>query len=67
MRGTLRELVAEATEGLERQVLDATLEENGWNKSQTSRQLGVSRPTLDQKIDKYGLKKKSDTDGGKRS
>jgi len=67
MRGTLRELVAEATEGLERQVLDATLEENGWNKSQTARQLGVSRPTLDQKIDKYGLKKKSDTDGGKRS
>ncbi len=59
MRGTLRELVAEATEGLERQVLAATLQENSWNKSQTARQLGVSRPTLDQKIEKYGLKKES--------
>lgn len=57
MRGTLRELVAEATEGLERQVLAATLQENCWNKSQTARQLGVSRPTLDQKIEKYDLKK----------
>ncbi|MDE0959317.1 MAG: sigma 54-interacting transcriptional regulator [Planctomycetota bacterium] len=63
MRGTLRELVAEATEGLERQVISATLEENSWNKSQTARQLGVSRPTLDQKIEKYQLKRKSETDG----
>ncbi|MGE4620436.1 MAG: sigma 54-interacting transcriptional regulator, partial [Planctomycetota bacterium] len=60
MRGTLRELVAEATEGLERQVLAATLQENNWNKSQTSRQLGISRPTLDQKIDKYDLKRKAE-------
>ena len=60
MRGTLRELVAEATEGLERQVLTATLQENSWNKSQTARQLGVSRPTLDQKIEKYGLKRESE-------
>lgn len=63
MRGTLRELVAEATEGLERQVIDATLQENKWNKSKTARQLGVSRPTLDQKIEKYGLKKSSEDEG----
>jgi len=55
LRGTLRELVAEATEGLERQVISATLEQNGWNKSKTARLLGVSRPTLDQKIDRYRI------------
>jgi DNA-binding NtrC family response regulator len=63
MRGTLRELVAEATEGLERQVIAAILEENSWNKSKTARQLGVSRPTLDQKIEKYQLKRNSGNDG----
>ena len=63
MRGTLRELVAEATEGLERQVIAAILEENSWNKSKTARQLGVSRPTLDQKIEKYRLKRNSGNDG----
>lgn len=55
LRGTLRELVAEATESLERQVISATLEQNEWNKSQTARLLGVSRPTLDQKIEKYRI------------
>ena len=55
LRGTLRELVAEATESLERQVISATLEQNEWNKSKTARLLGVSRPTLDQKIEKYRI------------
>ena len=55
LRGTLRELVAEATESLERQVISATLEQNEWNKSQTARLLGVSRPTLDQKIESYRI------------
>lgn len=55
LRGTLRELVSEATESLERQVISATLEQNEWNKSQTARLLGVSRPTLDQKIERYRI------------
>ena len=55
LRGTLRELVAEATESLEGQVISATLDQNNWNKSQTARLLGVSRPTLDQKIERYRI------------
>ena len=42
-------------ESLERQVISATLEQNEWNKSQTARLLGVSRPTLDQKIERYRI------------
>ena len=57
VRGKLKEIVTESVERVERQVIEATLAENGWNKSQTARQLGISRPTLDQKIEKYGLKK----------
>ncbi|MFQ5653361.1 MAG: helix-turn-helix domain-containing protein, partial [Planctomycetota bacterium] len=56
-RGTLKEIISEATDELERQVIVSTLNEHKWNKSRTSRQLGISRPTLDQKIDKFGLKR----------
>ncbi len=56
-RGKLKEIVAEHAEEIERQVLSSTLAELGWNKSRTARQLGISRPTLDQKIEKYSLKK----------
>jgi len=31
------------------------LEQTGWNKSQTAKLLGISRPTLDSKIKNYGL------------
>lgn len=55
--GNLKEMVGEATEELERRVLGTVLDQNRWNKSQTARQLGISRPTLDQKIDKYGMKR----------
>ncbi len=55
--GTLKEMMADATEELERQLLERSLLENDWNKSRTSKQLGVSRPTLDQKIDKYGIQR----------
>ena len=56
-QGTLKEQVAAATEKVERKVIADSLAENKWNKSQTARKLGISRPTLDQKIEKYGLKK----------
>ena len=35
--------------------LTKTLDDLSWNKSQTAKLLGISRPTLDQKIEKYGL------------
>ena len=56
-RGTLKEIIGSATEGLERQVIMTTLRDLEWNKSQTSKKLGISRPTLDQKIEKYSLKR----------
>lgn len=55
--GTLKEIISEATEKLESGVIAETLEELDWNKSQTARRLGVSRPTLDQKIEKYSLRR----------
>ncbi|MEM7165470.1 MAG: sigma 54-interacting transcriptional regulator [Planctomycetota bacterium] len=55
--GTLKEVITQATEKLEKSVIANTLEKMDWNKSRSARQLGVSRPTLDQKIDKYGLKR----------
>ncbi len=40
---------------LERRHILATLTATGWNKSQTSRILGIERSTLDRKIDRYEL------------
>jgi DNA-binding NtrC family response regulator len=42
-------------EELERRHILATLNSTGWNKSQTSRILGIERSTLDRKIDRYRL------------
>jgi Nif-specific regulatory protein len=42
-------------EELERRHILATLTATGWNKSQTSRILGIERSTLDRKIDRYEL------------
>ena len=42
-------------EELERRHIMATLTATGWNKSQTSRILGIERSTLDRKIDRYQL------------
>ncbi|MBW3660126.1 MAG: sigma-54 dependent transcriptional regulator [Gemmatimonadetes bacterium] len=39
----------------ERQVIAHALERNEWNKSQTARELEISRPRLLRKIDKYDL------------
>ncbi|MEM7264083.1 MAG: helix-turn-helix domain-containing protein, partial [Planctomycetota bacterium] len=57
MNGTLKEMISDATEELERQLLERSLLENEWNKSRTAKALGVSRPTLDQKIEKYGIQR----------
>ena len=52
---TLKEMVKEVTEGLERKVIQAALTRCRGRKAQAARMLGVSRPTLDSKIDNYDL------------
>ena len=42
-------------DNLEREVLRRALEERGWNRSQTARDLGISRQALMVKLSKYGL------------
>ncbi|HUP20300.1 MAG TPA: sigma-54 dependent transcriptional regulator [Gemmatimonadota bacterium] len=39
----------------ERRIVAHVLERNGWNRSQTARELGISRPRLLRKIEKYEL------------
>ncbi|MCZ6603133.1 MAG: sigma 54-interacting transcriptional regulator [Planctomycetota bacterium] len=57
MRGgrSLKELVGEATESVERRAILEVMESTDWKKARTAEILGVSRPTLDTKIEKYGL------------
>ena len=42
-------------EEMEKRHILRILESTGWNKSQSSQILKISRPTLDRKIDRYGL------------
>jgi len=53
--GQLKDIVREATEEVERKVIARALEECGWKKTDAAAKLGISRPTLDAKIDQYGL------------
>ena len=52
---TLKEMVKEVTENLERKVIQEALNRSRGRKAQAARLLGVSRPTLDSKIDNYDL------------
>jgi DNA-binding NtrC family response regulator len=52
---SLKDIVREATEEVERKVIARALDECGWKKTEAAAKLGVSRPTLDAKIDQYGL------------
>jgi len=52
---TLKEMVREVTEDLERHVIQEALTRSRGRKAQAARLLGVSRPTLDAKIELYGL------------
>jgi transcriptional regulator with GAF, ATPase, and Fis domain len=53
--GQLKDIVREATEEVERVVITRTLDECGWKKTDAATKLGISRPTLDAKIEQYGL------------
>ena len=46
---------------MERRHIQATLRHTGWNKSKTSRILGIERSTLDRKIRRYGIVPDIDT------
>ena len=52
---SLKEMVKGVTEDLERTVIQEALRRCRGRKAQAARMLGVSRPTLDSKIDNYGL------------
>ena len=52
---SLKEIVARTVEDVEHQVIRSTLMDAGWKKSRAAEILGISRPTLDAKIDKYSL------------
>ncbi len=56
-QGSLKDVVRDAVEDVERRVITRTLEECGWKKSEAAQRLGVSRPTLDAKIEQYGLQR----------
>jgi len=45
----------EALERPEKQILEAALRANGWNRQLTARQLGINRTTLYKKMKRYGL------------
>ena len=52
---SLKEMVKERTEELEREVIQEALNRCRGKKAPAARMLGVSRPTLDSKIESYGL------------
>jgi transcriptional regulator with GAF, ATPase, and Fis domain len=54
---TLKELVSAEVEQIEREAITEVLRHTGYKKSKSASLLGISRPTLDAKIDKYGLTK----------
>jgi transcriptional regulator with GAF, ATPase, and Fis domain/pSer/pThr/pTyr-binding forkhead associated (FHA) protein len=51
----LKDIVSRTVEDVEKQVIRTTLIDAGWKKTRAADILGISRPTLDSKIEKYGL------------
>ncbi len=52
---SLKEIVKETTSEVEKDIIEAVLEACGWKKSESAKRLGVSRPTLDAKIEAYDI------------
>jgi two-component system NtrC family response regulator len=46
----------EARQGMERELIDRALKENGGNISKTARAIGISRPTLYELMERHGLR-----------
>jgi transcriptional regulator with GAF, ATPase, and Fis domain len=53
----LKDLVREVTDQVEKDAIVQVLRETGWVKTEASRVLGISRVTLDAKIEAFGLRK----------
>ncbi len=53
----LKDIVRDTVHAVERRVLREALDRAGWKKTETARILGISRPTLDAKIEQHGLEK----------
>ncbi len=53
----LKDIVREATSEVESRVITKVLEDTDWRKSEAARILGISRPTLDSKIETYKLER----------
>jgi DNA-binding NtrC family response regulator len=45
---------------VEQRAIERALRATGWNKRRACALLEISRPTLDRKIDEYGLKREGD-------
>jgi transcriptional regulator with PAS, ATPase and Fis domain len=56
---TLKDIIQEETEKIERAVILKTLQESQWKKAEAAETLGISRPTLDSKIEKYKIRKEN--------
>ena len=52
---TLKELVSQEVDEIEEQVITEVLKRTKYKKSKAAQVLGISRPTLDAKIDKFSL------------
>ncbi|MBI4575427.1 MAG: sigma-54-dependent Fis family transcriptional regulator, partial [Planctomycetes bacterium] len=61
---SLKDIVARSTEEVEREAIVEGLRKHGWNKSKTADGLGIARPTLEAKIEKYGLTREVVMKGG---
>jgi transcriptional regulator with PAS, ATPase and Fis domain len=51
----LKDIVREVVQAVERQVVREVLKQVNWKKTAAAKRLGISRPTLDSKINTYGL------------
>jgi transcriptional regulator with GAF, ATPase, and Fis domain len=63
----LKDIVARTVEDVEKHVIHSTLLEAGWKKTRAAEILEISRPTLDTKIDKYGLTREPDQSSSSES
>ncbi len=57
---SLKDVVARTVEDVEMHFIRTTLMDAEWKKSKAAEALGISRPTLDAKIEKYGIKREQD-------
>jgi serine/threonine-protein kinase PknK len=59
---SLKDVVARTVEDVEMQVIRSTLIDTNWKKTRAAEILGISRPTLDAKIEKYKLTREAGED-----